>query len=101
MRPLRVLIIEDSEVDVLLIREMFRRDKIYIDSEVIGNGEEALGRLNQLADEGTLPDLILLDFNVPGLSGKELLDEMGKSGRFESIVIVSRYYIRSVCAWVS
>lgn len=46
--------------------------------ELITNGKEALNRLNQV-----VPDAILLDVNIPGMRGPELLEHIHNSnGRF-------------------
>lgn len=66
---LRVLLVEDSEDDVLIVRRAFKVLGLGHELFVVETGEEALRRLKA----GPLPDLALLDINLPGLSGLEVL----------------------------
>ena len=70
----RVLIVEDNAGDVELIKEALCINEGY-DIKVINNGEDAIEFL-KLEDDyvnKTLPDLILLDLNLPKADGKEVL----------------------------
>jgi two-component system, response regulator len=70
MKELTVLLVEDSEDDALIVRRAF--DVLTLPHKLViaPSGEAALGQL----EEGRLrPDLILLDLNLPGLSGFEVL----------------------------
>lgn len=74
-RPAELLLVEDNRGDVLLAREAFRRAKIANNLAVAGDGEQALKMLlreDAYADQAR-PDLILLDLNLPRMSGREVL----------------------------
>lgn len=76
-RPARILLVEDNPADVRLTREMLRESKVRNDLLVATDAEEAermLG-LNGTAQQ-VEPDLVLLDLNLPGKSGHELLEEI-------------------------
>lgn len=79
------LMIVDDEPDIRELVNMIFTQKGY---EVIAaeNGEKALEILDEL--EPDYPDLILLDINMPGLSGWETLDEMNKRGVLEEAPVV-------------
>ncbi|MEO8457179.1 MAG: EAL domain-containing protein [Chloroflexota bacterium] len=73
--PLQVLLIEDSLGDVRLTREAFRKAKMPNSLHVVSDGIEAMAFLRK---EGAYagvprPDLILLDLNLPGMDGREVL----------------------------
>jgi chemotaxis family two-component system response regulator Rcp1 len=73
--PIQVLLVEDSPGDVRLTREAFRDADPTIHLHVANDGVEAMAFLNR---EGTfvgapLPDLILLDLNLPKMDGREVL----------------------------
>lgn len=65
----RILLVEDNATDVELIREAFKESQLPFDLSVSTNGEDALLRLWHSA----LPDLILLDLNLPKTGGLEIL----------------------------
>lgn len=72
--PVKILLVEDHPGDVRLAREALREAKLSNQLEVSGTATEALSRLR---DAGAArPDLILLDLNLPGMDGRELLEEI-------------------------
>lgn len=70
-----ILLVDDSAKDVRLIREVLRDQGHAHQLQVARSGEEALSRLRGEAPygEGLQPDLVLLDVNLPSLSGIEVL----------------------------
>ncbi len=50
------------------------------------NGDEALQKLREWT--GSLPDFIILDLNLPGMSGKKCLVEIKKNQTFSNIPVV-------------
>lgn len=71
---IEILLVDDSEADVRLTLEALKEAKVRNSVEVAYDGESALERLRQ-PDRRT-PDLILLDLNLPGLDGREVLAEL-------------------------
>lgn len=76
-RPV-VLLVEDSPADREIIRRAFRDEGRPCDLRTVYDGERALDylfRREQYCDpaQSPRPDLILLDLNLPNLSGRELL----------------------------
>ena len=69
-QPIDILLIEDNPGDVELLKASFEMAKISNRLAVIGDGEQAL---NFFADNTEVPDLILLDINLPKRSGFEVL----------------------------
>jgi two-component system response regulator len=68
----RILLVEDSAPDAMLIRQALREAEIDADVEVVTDGEQALARLRR----GPAPDLMLLDLNLPRKDGRAVLSEM-------------------------
>ena len=67
-----ILLVEDNPADILLTRRAFRSsDNVAI--EVVTDGEQAVARFEQAAEQGDYPSLVLLDLNLPRLSGLEVL----------------------------
>ena len=69
----RVLLVEDNEADVVLMQEALREGGVQLDLSVAPDGEQALA---DLRDGHPLPDLVLLDLNLPRKDGREVLSEM-------------------------
>ena len=76
MRTIRLLVVEDSPGYLYLIRSAFQghRGDFSWEIDVAINGEEALQVLFDEENNGrALPDIILLDWNLPRISGNEVL----------------------------
>ncbi|HEX7027003.1 MAG TPA: response regulator [Gammaproteobacteria bacterium] len=77
-RPIEILLVEDSDDDIQLTRETFRRDKIYNQLRIAEDGEIAMNMLRRQDkyENEPLPDLILLDLNMPNMNGYDVLKEL-------------------------
>jgi two-component system response regulator len=75
---INVLLVEDSPGDVRLTRETFRNSKLPINLHVATDGVEAMAYLRHEDKniESPRPDFILLDLNLPRMSGREVLAEV-------------------------
>lgn len=76
---MNIMLVEDNPADVRLVREALAEGEIAAQLEWAPSGEDALDRLRGLgayAGAPTLPDLVLLDLNLPGLHGQEVLAEI-------------------------
>jgi CheY-like chemotaxis protein len=74
-RPVEVLLIEDNPGDVRLLQEAFRELQANIHLRVAKDGAEGIDVIEKQAGNGhnALPDLILLDLNLPKVSGHDVL----------------------------
>lgn len=89
VRRLEILLVEDSPSDVRLIREVLRETSFKVQITVARDGVEALEHLHR-AEYGAarLPDLILLDLNLPRKNGREVLAEVKGSPVFRQIPVL-------------
>ena len=70
-----VLVVEDNPDDVRFIRKAFESLHADVDLDVVGNGEDALRYLRHEGKytESPVPALVLLDLNLPLMSGRDVL----------------------------
>lgn len=82
---IKVLLVEDSQADARLIKEVFRDEKIMVDLDIARDGEEAM---EYLLSEGNNPDLVILDLNLPRKDGREVLAEIKENKSLRTIPVV-------------
>lgn len=80
-----VLIVEDNEADVELMRVTIEDHALPYRLHVAQDGEEALAFLHGGA---TVPQLVLLDFNMPRLGGLEVLQALHEAGPWPLAVVM-------------
>lgn len=85
-----LLVIEDDAGDCTLLQEVVEQNRLSIELNCVANGEEALQYLEakEQAGPGLFPELILLDLNLPGLSGKEILSQIRAREQWRMIPII-------------
>ena len=81
--PHQIVLIEDAESDVFLIREAMEHAALAFDLHVLGDGEEALELITKIDSNETMPPprLIILDLNLPKVSGGQVLAHVRQSSR--------------------
>ncbi|WP_047418658.1 response regulator [Cellulophaga sp. Hel_I_12] len=89
-RIAHILLVEDNEGDVLLTLEAFEECKLKIEISVARNGKEALDFLFQQGDfsKVKIPDLILLDINIPIFNGHEVLRRIKSDALLKKIPVI-------------
>jgi CheY-like chemotaxis protein len=99
-----ILLAEDSEDDIILIRRAFRQANIVNPLQVVHDGAEAIAYLRGDGPytnraEYPLPELLLLDLKMPGVDGFEVLRwirEQSGLGAMRIVVLSSSERIRDV-----
>jgi len=87
---IEILLVEDNPGDVRLTREALKESKVAVNMRIASDGVEALAMLRrerQYADQ-PLPDLILLDLNMPRMDGREVLRQIKTDEKLRLIPVV-------------
>lgn len=88
--PIEILLVEDSEADVVLTQEVLGDANVVNNLSVAHDGEEALLRSRREREHANdpLPNLILLDLNLLGKDGREVLRELKQDPKLRHIPVV-------------
>lgn len=89
-RPVHVLVVEDNPADADLAREMFEEGSMELDFSFVSDGAQALDFLFRRSpfQDVARPELILLDLNLPKVSGKQVIAEVRSDPSLRSIPII-------------
>lgn len=86
------MIVEDNEPTAYLIQKAFEAsgERVQWDLYFAGDGEEALDRLFRrgVHIERVLPDLVLLDWNLPKISGEEVLRKLKSHEQLQTLPVL-------------
>ena len=87
---MRILLVEDSRADARLIVEGMLETKARITLNVAEDGEAAMDYLRRQGryEDADAPDLILLDLNLPGKDGREVLADIMADEKLRRIPVV-------------
>jgi CheY-like chemotaxis protein len=86
-----ILLIEDDLGDAGLVKIALRRGHYPVTLHHVKNGNEALAFLRRVGadfDQAPRPHLVLLDLNLPGRSGHEILEELKGDRTLRGIPVV-------------
>ena len=83
----RVLVVEDNPNDVTLLRMALEEAHVDCDLIVVDDGGEALAMMQRQVDSSQLPDLAILDLNLPKRDGMEVLEGMRSNPAFSRVPV--------------
>ncbi len=89
-RSVHILLVEDNEGDILLTKEAFDESGLPIRISVAKDGKEAIDFLTKDGKykDAKLPDLLLLDINLPKRNGMEVLRFIKSSEDLKHIPVI-------------
>jgi len=92
----KILVVDDEESIHLLYKEEFEEEGYEVYSAI--DGEEALKKFDKLK-----PDLVILDINMPGMDGIEVLRQMKQERPSVPVILSSAYpeYKQDLASWAS
>jgi CheY-like chemotaxis protein len=81
----RIILLADDDIeDVELLQEVIKVKEPDVAVHSVSNGKQVMEYLASCTDE-SLPGLIILDYNMPELTGSEVLSQMGEQPRYKYI----------------
>ncbi len=84
---INIMMADDDEDDRLMFKEAVEETRLICELKFAVDGEDLLNQIRGVPGE-ELPDLILLDLNMPRKSGTEVLQEIRQDPRLKTIPIV-------------
>jgi two-component system response regulator len=90
LRPINMLLVEDSPTDQLMTREALEHAKVLLNLHVVEDGVQTMEFLRRSGKyaQAPRPDLILLDLNLPKKDGREVLAEIKADPHLKLIPVV-------------
>lgn len=87
MRSFHIVVVDDNLSDLELAREAFEGHGTPLSLHTFSRGQDALGFLERL-NPTALPDVVVLDINMPVMTGFDVLRVLKTDPRWESIPVV-------------
>ena len=87
-REIKILLVEDNEADAAVTIRLLNLNRLNKDLVLATNSKDALEALQRRNREGNSPNLILLDINLPDISGIDLLTRIKEDEIFRKIPVV-------------
>jgi two-component system, chemotaxis family, response regulator Rcp1 len=90
IRPIEILLVEDSPSDMKLTLEALKKAKVANRVSHVQDGIDAMEFLRRKGDftDAPRPDIILLDLNLPRKDGREVLEELKAEPDLATIPVV-------------
>ena len=88
LTPIDILLVEDNPADVEITRRALRKGELRNRLTLARNGQEALDILFGHNGSEPLPGLILLDLNLPGVDGREVLEKIKADPKLKRIPVI-------------
>ncbi len=89
-RLAEILLVEDNEGDIELTKEAFDEAKFRNNLHVAEDGDMALDFLFKRNgnENAPRPDIVLLDLNLPGTDGREVLEHIKHDSKLKGIPVI-------------
>jgi CheY-like chemotaxis protein len=112
-QPVAILLVEDNEDDIVIIREAFVGSTSLRIIDTVSDGDEALAYLRQEGPykDKPLPTLLLLDINMPKKNGFEVMQAIKADPQLRALPVImltmsereediTRSYAAGACSYI-
>ncbi len=86
-KPAEVFIVEDNDPDVFLVEEALRSQGLQARMQRCHDGEEAIRTLSAIG-EANVPDIIIIDLNLPKVTGLEILKHVRSLKQLDRVPVL-------------
>jgi two-component system, chemotaxis family, response regulator Rcp1 len=86
-KPADIFIVEDNDPDVFLVEEALRSQGIQAQIQRCRDGEEAIRALSQIGP-ASLPDVIIIDLNLPKITGLDILKHVRSLKQLDQVPVL-------------
>jgi CheY-like chemotaxis protein len=87
-RPLKIFLAEDNRADVYLVDIALREHKLDFVLQLVSDGEEAIRAVKRFGQGDAVPDIALLDLNLPRQEGDKVLSSIRQQPGCSSMPVV-------------
>ena len=78
MKKKNIWVVDDDNIYQIIIKKLIERSEMFSEISSFKNGKDAIDELYKSTENnGGIPDIILLDINMPIMDGWEFMDELG------------------------
>ncbi len=78
MKKKKIWVIDDDNIYQIIVKKIMERSEMFSEISSFKNGKDAIDELyNSSENIDAIPDIILLDINMPIMDGWEFMDELG------------------------
>ena len=88
MKYKKILLVDDDPDDQMIFKDAFESLEATGNISIAQNGEEAMNLLDKQSRENILPELIVLDLNMPKMNGTETLRNLKQDQRYNQIPVI-------------
>ncbi len=90
MKQMKILLAEDNEGDIILTTDAFEEAKTPVTLNVVRDGKEIIDYLTRSGEhaDAEMPDLVMLDVNMPKKNGHEVLRFIKENEKLKHIPVI-------------
>lgn len=84
-KSFQILLVEDDQDDIDLLKYALKRNQVFCEIEIVTTGEKVIPLLQAAK---TLPDIIVLDLNLPKMDGRDILKALKSDEKLKKIPVM-------------